>query len=99
MVAIGAGAGGLVTSIIAGMLGGKVALIERLFMGGDCLNTGCVPSKALIKSAKVAHYFQHAKEYGIDVESVKINFEKIMERIREKRASIAYNDSAERFST
>lgn len=55
MIAIGAGAGGLVTAIGASIAGGKAAIIERNIMGGDCLNTGCVPSKAFIKSAKIAH--------------------------------------------
>lgn len=67
MLVIGAGAGGLVTAAGAKGLGAKVAIIEKLFMGGDCLNTGCVPSKALIASAKVAHSIKTSEEFGISI--------------------------------
>ena len=67
MVVIGAGAGGLVTAANAKSLGAKVAIVEKSFMGGDCLNMGCVPSKALIAAAKVAHSIKTADKFGITV--------------------------------
>jgi len=94
MIAIGGGAGGLVSSIGAAISGGKAAIIEKNIMGGDCLNTGCVPSKAFIKSAKVAHTVRHASQYGVEVSGeVKINFAKVMERMRKIRAEISEHDS------
>lgn len=98
MVVIGAGAGGLVTAAIAKSLGAKVALIERSFMGGDCLISGCVPSKAFIAAANVAHTVKNAQKFGINVEvKVKIDFAQVMERMRKIRAEISENDSVERF--
>jgi len=100
LVVLGAGAGGLITSSGAAGVGAKVALIESNLMGGDCLNVGCVPSKALIKCAKMAHYAQHMETYGIDIDGkVEVNFPKIMERMRKLRSDISVNDSAERFSS
>lgn len=94
MVAIGGGAGGLVSSIGAAISGGRAAIIEKNVMGGDCLNTGCVPSKAFIKSAKVAHTVRNASKYGVEITGeVKINFPKVMERMREIRAQISEHDS------
>ena len=78
LIVIGAGAGGLVTAYIAAAVKAKVTLVEAHKMGGDCLNYGCVPSKALLKSAKVAHQTRHASRYGLaDAEPV-INFEAVM---------------------
>lgn len=99
LVVIGAGAGGLVTAAVASGLGAQVALIESDLMGGDCLNIGCVPSKTLLKSAKVAATMKRCQEFGIIVNgSVEVDFEGIMERVRKVRASIAPNDSAQRFA-
>ena len=98
LVAIGAGSAGLVSSIVAANLGGKVALIERHLMGGDCLNYGCVPSKALIRAARAAAEVRDAHEYGVNVpDGVTVDFHKVMIRMRELRARIAPHDSAERF--
>ena len=96
MIAIGAGTAGLVSSGGAAMLGARSALIEKHLMGGDCLVTGCVPSKTLIKSAHVAHLARHAEEFGIKVGSVEVDFPAVMERLRRVRADMAHHDGAER---
>jgi len=99
MLVIGAGAGGLVTAAGSVGTGAKVALIEQAFMGGDCLVSGCVPSKALIKAATVAHTCRTSSDFGISIKGeVEVDFRKVMERVRKVRAHIAENDSAERFS-
>lgn len=102
LVVIGAGAGGLVSAAGAAGVGARVALIEEHLMGGDCLNVGCVPSKAIIRSAKLAAQLRDAEklaELGISVEgTVKVDFGKVMERMRKIRSEIAEIDSAERFS-
>jgi pyruvate/2-oxoglutarate dehydrogenase complex dihydrolipoamide dehydrogenase (E3) component len=99
LVVIGAGTAGLVSAAGAAGLGAKVALVERYLMGGDCLNVGCVPSKALIGSARTAAAVRDAGEFGIHVPAgVKVDFGQVMERMRRLRASIAPNDSAKRFS-
>ena len=99
MVVVGAGTAGLVTAVIAAGMGGKVALIERDLMGGDCLNVGCVPSKALISSARVAAAVRDAGEFGVRVpEGTTVDFPAVMERMRRLRAGISHNDSAQRFS-
>lgn len=99
MVAIGAGAGGLVTAIGSASVGAKVAIIERAYMGGDCLVTGCVPSKAFIAAAKVAHTVKTAGEFGVNIEgSVDVDFGKVMERMRQIRAEISEADSAKRLT-
>ena len=99
MLVIGAGAGGLVTASGCRGAGAKVAIIERKFMGGDCLNFGCVPSKAFLAAANVAHTVKvSAAEYGIQVKGeVHVDFGKVMERMRRIRAEISENDSVERF--
>lgn len=98
LVVIGAGAGGLVTAYIAAAVKAKVTLVEAHTMGGDCLNYGCVPSKALIKSAKVAHQMRHASRYGLtDTEPV-IPFKNVMNRINAAVRKIAPNDSIERYT-
>lgn len=100
LVVLGAGAGGLVTSAGAAGVGAKVALIEMNLMGGDCLNVGCVPSKALIKCAKMAHYARHMSNYGVKIEGkVEVEFDKVMERMRKIRAEISVNDSATRYAS
>jgi pyruvate/2-oxoglutarate dehydrogenase complex dihydrolipoamide dehydrogenase (E3) component len=97
LVVIGAGTAGLVTAAGAAGLGARVALVERHLLGGDCLNVGCVPSKALIRCARAAADARQAGEYGVRVEGVSVDFGAVMERMRRLRAKIAPNDSAGRF--
>ncbi|MFC2172767.1 mercuric reductase [Acidobacteriota bacterium] len=98
LVVIGAGTAGLVTAAGAAGLGARVALVERHLMGGDCLNVGCVPSKAIIRSSRVAAEIAGAGRYGINVpKGAKADFSDIMERMRRLRAGISRHDSAVRF--
>ena len=98
LVVIGAGTAGLVVAGGAGLLGGKVALIEKDLMGGDCLNVGCVPSKCMIRSSRVVGDIQNADKFGIHVpDGTEINFSAVMERMRRVRAEISPHDSAQRF--
>lgn len=96
LIVIGGGTAGLVTAIGAAGLGGKVALIEKGMMGGDCLNWGCVPSKALISAARIAHRARTARAWGVTVEGVSVDFPAVMARMRRLRAQIAHHDSFER---
>lgn len=99
LVVIGAGTAGLVCAAGAAALGAKVALIERHLMGGDCLNAGCVPSKALIRAARAAAAVRDAGVFGVHVpQGVSVNFSQVMERMRRLRAAIAPHDSVKRFS-
>jgi len=98
LVVIGAGAAGLVASYIAAAVKAKVALIEEYKMGGDCLNTGCVPSKALIASARLLSYARRAKEFGFDRVSIDFNFADVMERIQSIVKKVAAHDSIERYT-
>ncbi|NVK74937.1 MAG: FAD-dependent oxidoreductase [Oceanospirillaceae bacterium] len=98
LIVIGAGAGGLVSAYIAATVKAKVTLIEAHKMGGDCLNYGCVPSKALIKSAKVAHQMRHAENYGLNSSEPTFSFKKVMQRIHDVIAKIEPHDSVERYS-
>lgn len=99
LVVIGAGTAGLVTAAVASGLGAKTALIERNLMGGDCLNVGCVPSKALISAARAAASIRRASEFGVHVEGdVRVDFAQVMERMRKLRADISPADSVQRFS-
>jgi uncharacterized membrane protein YdjX (TVP38/TMEM64 family) len=98
LVVIGAGSGGLVSSYIAAAVKAKVTLIEKHKMGGDCLNTGCVPSKALLRSAKMLSYFKRASEYGFKNASVDFEFADVMERVQRVIKQIEPHDSVERFS-
>lgn len=98
MIVIGAGAGGLVTSYIAATVRAKVTLIEAGEMGGDCLNYGCVPSKALIKSAKIAEQMRNGERYGLENTSPEFSFKNVMTRIHKIIADIAPNDSVERYT-
>ena len=98
LVVIGAGSGGLVASLIAAAVKAKVILIERDRMGGDCLNTGCVPSKALLRSAKIANYMQRAEEFGLQAVDVKPAFKQVMQRVQDVIATIEPHDSVERFT-
>lgn len=98
LVVIGAGTAGLVAAAGAAGMGAKVALIERSLMGGDCLNVGCVPSKGVISSARMAAAVRQARDFGIEVpDGVNINFAAVMQRMRRLRARISPNDSATRF--
>ena len=99
LVVIGAGAGGLVTSAGAAGVGARVALVESHLLGGDCLNVGCVPSKALIRCARAAQAVREAPKFGVRLTGdVEVDFAAVMERMRRLRAHIAPHDSAERFS-
>lgn len=98
LVVIGAGSAGLVSSLIAATVKAKVTLVERHRMGGDCLNTGCVPSKALIRSARIADYARRAQEFGLAPQPVEVNFSKVMERVQKVVAAIEPHDSVERFT-
>jgi len=98
LIVIGAGAGGLVTSLIAATVRAKVTLIEARDMGGDCLNTGCVPSKALIASAKAAHQLRTGADYGVHAGDVTVRFREVMERVHAIIAEIAPADSVERYT-
>lgn len=97
MVVIGGGSAGLVTSYISAAVKAKVALIEKHKMGGDCLNTGCVPSKAIIKSAKLAHQMKNANKYGLESATPGIDFKKVMGRVHNVIAKIEPHDSMERY--
>ncbi len=97
LIAIGGGTAGLVTAAGGASLGLKVALVEREQLGGDCLWTGCVPSKALIASAKLAHQMRHAERLGLAGASPAHVFESVMERMRTARARVAHHDDPERF--
>ena len=98
MIVIGAGAGGLVTSYIAAAVKAKVTLIESGEMGGDCLNYGCVPSKAVIKSAKIAEQIRHGEDYGLENATPQFSFKKVMARVHKVIADIAPHDSVERYT-
>ncbi|HUO05712.1 MAG TPA: mercuric reductase [Candidatus Binataceae bacterium] len=99
LVVIGAGAAGLVIASVAVGLGARVALVERDMMGGDCLNFGCVPSKALLRAARALAEVRDAARFGIEVPpGVRVNFAAVMERMRKLRAELSRADSAERFS-
>jgi len=98
MVVIGAGAGGLVTSYIAAAVKAKVTLIEAGEMGGDCLNYGCVPSKAIIKSAKIAEQIRNAHHYGLEDTTPQFSFKKVMQRVHQVVADVAPHDSVERYT-
>lgn len=98
VLVIGAGSAGLVTSYIASTLRARVGLIEKHKMGGDCLNTGCVPSKALIKSAKIAHTLKKAQAFGIKSQQPEVDFAAVMNRIHEVIRKIEPHDSIERYT-
>ena len=98
MIVIGGGAGGLVASYIGATVKAKVTLIEAHKMGGDCLNYGCVPSKALIRSAKLAHQMRNAEKYGLDSAEPTLSFKKVMGRIEQIVRDIEPHDSVERYT-
>src|SRR5687768_3319979 len=98
LVVVGAGTAGLVTAAGAAGLGARVALVERDRMGGDCLNFGCVPSKALLRCARAAADVRDAGRFGVRVPpGATVDFPAVMERMRRLRARIAPHDSAQRF--
>ena len=99
VIVIGAGSAGLVAALIASAVGAKVTLIEQHRMGGDCLNTGCVPSKALLKAAKQIHQARHSAQLGIRHMSVEFDFAEIMERVAGVIATIEPHDSIARFES
>ncbi|MEH6445442.1 MAG: FAD-dependent oxidoreductase [Oceanospirillaceae bacterium] len=103
MVVIGGGAAGLVSSYIAAAVKAKVTLVEAHKMGGDCLNYGCVPSKAIIKSAKVTEQIRHAENYGLtlsdsSLENLQFSFKNVMQRVHDSIAKIEPHDSVERYT-
>lgn len=99
IVVLGAGTAGLITAIVAASLGAKVALVEQHLMGGDCLNVGCVPSKALIRAARAWTDVRNAKEFGLHIPAgVTGDFGAVMARMRQLRARISRNDSAHRYA-
>ena len=98
LVVIGAGAAGLVTAYIGAAVKAKVTLIEAHKMGGDCLNYGCVPSKALIKSATLAHQMRHGEHYGLEAVQPEFSFRKVMARVHEVIRTVAPHDSVKRYT-
>jgi len=98
LVVIGGGSAGLVTSYIAAAVKAKVTLVEKHQLGGDCLNTGCVPSKALIRSAKLLSHMARAKEFGIASAPAEFDFATVMERVQSVIKAIAPHDSAARYT-
>lgn len=98
LIVIGGGAGGLVSAYIAAAVKAKVTLIETHKMGGDCLNYGCVPSKAIIKSAKIAQQMRQADHYGLDTSDPTFSFRKVMERVQDVVRAIEPHDSVERYT-
>lgn len=98
LVVIGAGSAGLVSALIAAAVKAKVTLVEKHKMGGDCLNTGCVPSKALIKSARVLAQIRNFKKYGIKHASAEVDFAQVMERVQRVIKTVEPHDSVERFT-
>ena len=98
IVVIGAGSGGLVTSYIAAAVKAKVTLIEKHKMGGDCLNTGCVPSKALIRSAKLLSHIKRAADFGIKKADAEFDFADVMNRVQSIIKTVEPHDSVQRYS-
>ncbi|MCB1908579.1 MAG: FAD-dependent oxidoreductase [Rhodocyclaceae bacterium] len=97
LVVIGAGSAGLVSAYLAAAVKARVTLIERHRMGGDCLNTGCVPSKALIRAARLASQCRHAEEFGVMVREPIVDFEAVMARVQRVVKAIEPHDSVERY--
>ncbi len=98
MIVIGAGSAGLVSSYIAAAVKAKVTLIEKHKMGGDCLNTGCVPSKAIIRSAKFMSHIKRSREFGIKKADASFDFAEVMQRVAQVIKKIEPHDSVERFT-
>jgi pyruvate/2-oxoglutarate dehydrogenase complex dihydrolipoamide dehydrogenase (E3) component/uncharacterized membrane protein YdjX (TVP38/TMEM64 family) len=98
LVVIGAGAAGLVSAYIAAAVRARVTLVERHRMGGDCLHTGCVPSKALIRSARLAHAMRHADRWGLEPVQPQVRFRAVLERVQAVIRAIEPHDSVERYT-
>ncbi|QJR16643.1 FAD-dependent oxidoreductase [Usitatibacter palustris] len=98
LIAIGAGSAGLVTTYIGAAVKAKVTLVEKHKMGGDCLNTGCIPSKALIKTAKLVAQIGRAKDYGLKSATAQFDFAEVMERVKRVVAEVEPHDSVERYT-
>jgi pyruvate/2-oxoglutarate dehydrogenase complex dihydrolipoamide dehydrogenase (E3) component/uncharacterized membrane protein YdjX (TVP38/TMEM64 family) len=98
LVVIGAGAAGLVSAYVGATVRASVTLVEAQRMGGDCLNTGCVPSKALIRGARLAHEMRHADRFGLEPVDPALEFRRLMQRVREVVRAIAPHDSVERYT-
>ncbi len=98
LVVIGAGSAGLVSAYIAAAVKAKVTLVEKHRMGGDCLNTGCVPSKALLRTAKLVSQMRNSRKYGLRQSSVEFDFADVMERVQRVIRTIEPHDSAERYA-
>ncbi|MFM1979700.1 bifunctional TVP38/TMEM64 family protein/FAD-dependent oxidoreductase [Limnohabitans sp.] len=98
LIVVGGGAAGLVSAYIAAAVKAKVTLIEAQKMGGDCLNYGCVPSKALIKSAKLAHQMRHGANYGLSDTAPSFSFKAVMQRVHDVIRAIEPHDSVERYT-
>jgi pyruvate/2-oxoglutarate dehydrogenase complex dihydrolipoamide dehydrogenase (E3) component len=99
LVVIGAGTAGLVTAVGAAGLGARVALVERDRLGGDCLNAGCVPSKSILRAARAAGELRRAGNLGIHSGAIEVDFPAVMHRMRQRRITIAANDSAGRMAS
>lgn len=99
LIVIGGGAAGLVSAYIAAAVKAKVTLVEAHEMGGDCLNYGCVPSKALIKSARLAQQMRHGDHYGLNAAAPDFSFRKVMARVHDVVRTVAPHDSAERYTS
>lgn len=99
LIVIGGGSGGLVSAAGAAGLGAKVALLEKHKMGGDCLNTGCVPSKALIRSAKIIHDARTASRFGLPPHRFDVQLDSVLASVRAVQANLARHDSVERFTS
>ncbi len=89
LIVVGGGPGGYVAAIRAAQLGGKVALVEREHLGGICLNWGCIPTKALLRSSEIYHYIQHAADYGLSVEGAAYDLDKVVKRSRKIAARLS----------
>jgi len=98
LIVIGAGSAGLVTAYIAAAVKAKVTLVEKHKLGGDCLNTGCVPSKALIRSAKLLSHLRRSREFGIREAKAEFDFADVMERVQSVIKTVAPHDSVERYT-
>lgn len=99
LVVIGAGSAGLVTAYIAAAIKSKVTLVERHKMGGDCLNTGCVPSKSILHASKLAHIHHTSQNAGVTYEAPKIDFKAVMNKVHSVIKSIEPHDSVERYES
>ena len=97
LVVVGAGPGGMTAAVLASHYNLKIALIEKHHMGGECLNVGCIPSKAFLRSSRTVNEFLHAKEMGINVKEWSVDFSKVMQRVRELRSSVGRFDDVTNF--